>query len=175
MLTLQWNASNHAELDCADAKSGHELQETAVVHARALEEIALAVRLAKAVYGLGRSPRSLWFSVDRFSTWMGGRRTGTDPTVWCFSTEGLRTTNALVAAYVNDLHHWHTWTEILHNSSMRFVNDSVGFMDSTRVLVCVVFESIRKWTIRLFLTKRLMRTKESIPSMSKAHTHTQTP
>ena len=77
---------------------------------RALDDIACAmniplgpvVKLAKAVYGLGNTPRSWWLSVDRFLTSMEGRRTRTDPTVWCFSTEGLGTTYALVAAHVDD-------------------------------------------------------------------------
>ena len=33
---------------------------------------------------------------------MGGRRTRTDPTVWCFSSEGLGTTYALGTTYVDD-------------------------------------------------------------------------
>ena len=49
MLTLQWTAFNHAELECAGAKSavlqgdGHEMQDIEAVYARALDEIACAI------------------------------------------------------------------------------------------------------------------------------------
>ena len=67
---------------------------------------AMNVALRSAVvlaYGLGNAPRSWWLSVDMFLTSMGGRRTLLDPTVWCFSTEGLEATYALGAAYVGDI------------------------------------------------------------------------
>ena len=51
---------------------------------------------------LGNAPRSWRLSVDGFLTSVGGRRTRTDPSVGCFSTECLRTTHALVAAHVDD-------------------------------------------------------------------------
>ena len=80
MPALQWASFNHAELECADAKSaflqcdGKEMQETEDVYGRALDEIACAlhiplgsaVKLWKSVYGLGNVPRSWWLSVDRF-------------------------------------------------------------------------------------------------------------
>ena len=71
ILTLVWAALNHAELECADAKSPflqgdvHEMQDTEAVDGRALDAIESAMnillgsaRLAKAVYGLGNAPRS---------------------------------------------------------------------------------------------------------------------
>ena len=77
---------------------------------RTLDEIACAmnfplgsaVKLSKAVHGLGNAPRSWWLSVDKILTSIGGRRNRTDPTVWCFSSEVLGTTCALVAACVGD-------------------------------------------------------------------------
>ena len=51
MLTLQWASFNHAELECADAKSallqgdGQRMQETEDVYARALDEIACAMNM----------------------------------------------------------------------------------------------------------------------------------
>ena len=80
ILTLQWASFNHAELECADAKSaflqgdGEEMQETEDVYARALGEIACAmntplgsaVKLPKAFCRLGHAPRSWWFSVEKF-------------------------------------------------------------------------------------------------------------
>ena len=104
MLTLQWTAFNHAELECGDAKSAflqgdeHEMQDTKAEYAPALDELACAmniplvsaVKLAKALYGLGNAPRCRRLSVDRFLTLMGGRR-----------TEALGTTYSLVAPYVD--------------------------------------------------------------------------
>ena len=72
MLTLQWASFNHAVLECADAKSafsqgdGKRMQETEDVHAGAPDEMACsmnipmgsAVKLSKAVYGLGNAPQS---------------------------------------------------------------------------------------------------------------------
>ena len=87
MLTLQWTAFNHAELECADAMSaflqgdGHEMQDTECAMNMPLGS---AVRLANAVNGLGNTPGSWWLFVDRFLTSIGGRRTRTDPIVWSF-------------------------------------------------------------------------------------------
>ena len=44
----------------------------------------------------------------------------------------------------------------LNNSRVLFVNDSVGVHGNYKVLVCVMFESTRTLTIRLFLIKRLV-------------------
>ena len=107
MLTLHWASFNHAQLECGDGK---EMQDEDV-YASALDKIVCAmnitlgsaVKLSNAVYGPGNAPRSWWHSVDRFLTSMGGRRTRTDSTVWCFSSERLGTTSALVAAaYMDD-------------------------------------------------------------------------
>ena len=120
MLTLQVTAFNHAELECAHAKSA-EMRDA---YARILDEIGCAmhiplgsaVRLVNAVHGLGNAPQSWWLSIDQFS----------DPTVWCFSTEGLGTTYELVAAYVDDFIITGFLERNLTNSRMLFVNDSVG-------------------------------------------------
>ena len=123
VLTLQWTAFNHAELECADAKSallqgdGHEMQDTESVYAKALDEIACAmrilsgsvVRLSKAVYGLGNAPQSWWLSVDPFLTSM--ERTenadGSDSLVFL---RGRSRNHVRVRWRCH--HHWHSWTEI---------------------------------------------------------------
>ena len=57
MLTLQWTAFNHAELECTDARSaslhgdGHDMQDTEAVHARALDDIKCAMNTFFAVGG----------------------------------------------------------------------------------------------------------------------------
>ena len=50
----------------------------------------------------GHAPRSSWLSGVRVLTSQHGRGTRTDPTMWCFSRDGLGTTYALVAAYVDE-------------------------------------------------------------------------
>ena len=122
MLTHQWTAFNHAALECAAKRAflqgdGHEMQDSELIYAGALDEIACAMvplgsalQVAKAACGLGNAPRSWWLSVDRFLTSHNGRRTRTDPTIWCFSTDGLGTTHALVAAYVDHfIIPWFSW------------------------------------------------------------------
>ena len=60
MLTLHWTAFNHAEMECADARSvflhgdGHEMQDTEAVHARALDDIACAMNT---FFGVGGETR----------------------------------------------------------------------------------------------------------------------
>ena len=64
--------------------------------------VSLSGHCKKAVHGLGNAPRSWWLSVDRFLTSQNGRRTRRDPIIVFFSTDGLGTTYALFAAYVDD-------------------------------------------------------------------------
>ena len=60
MLTLQWTAFNHAELDCADVKSaflqgdGDEMQDTEAANARALDDISCSMNIP---FGFGGETR----------------------------------------------------------------------------------------------------------------------
>ena len=78
-LVLQWAAINRAIVEAADAKSaflqgdGQELTEKEPIYVRAIAEVAYAlnvpigtaVRIVKAVYGLGNAPRSWFYSAPR--------------------------------------------------------------------------------------------------------------
>ena len=82
-------------------------------------------------HGVGGIP------VDKFLTSMGGRRTRTDPTVLCFSSERLGTTYALVAAYVDDFIITGTAGKTsLNNSRADFVSVFVGVRGNCRFLRC---------------------------------------
>ena len=114
-LVLQWAAINKAIVEAADAKSaflqgdGHELDENEPIYVRAIAEVAhalnvpvgTAVRIAKAVYGLGNAPRSWFYSVHRALTKISGIQLTSEPCIWKFpNTNG--DTIGLVAAYVDD-------------------------------------------------------------------------
>jgi len=85
-LVLQWASINKAVVESADAKSaflqgdGQELDDNEPIYVRAIAEVAFAfkvpigtaVRIVKAVYGLGNAPRSWFFSVHRSLTGVGG-------------------------------------------------------------------------------------------------------
>ena len=87
-LVLQWAALNKATVESADAKSaflqgdGQELDDNEPIYVRAIAEVAhalnvpigSAVRIVKAVYGLGNAPRSWFFSVHRSLTGIGGKQ-----------------------------------------------------------------------------------------------------
>ena len=95
-LVLQWAAINKAIVESADAKSaflqgdGQELNDNEPIYVRAIAEVAhslnvpinSAVRIVKAVYGLGNAPRSWFFSVHRSLTGIGGKQLMSVPCVW---------------------------------------------------------------------------------------------
>ena len=161
-LALQWTAFNHAELERADAMSamlqgdGQEMQESEDVYARALNELACAmntplgsaVKLAKDVFKLGNAPQSWRLSVDRFLTSMAGRRRGrrtrTDPTVWCLSPKGLGTTCALVAACVGKLFITGIAGKMFEQLKSRLRECFCWVSWKFRVLVCAVCEFTKK-------------------------------
>ena len=114
-LVLQWAAINKAIVESADAKSaflqgdGQELDEKEPIYVRAIAEVAYAlnvpigtaVRIVKAVYGLGNAPRSWFYSVHRALTNINGLQLTSEPCIWKFTdTNGI--TIGLVAAYVDD-------------------------------------------------------------------------
>ena len=127
-LVLQWAAINKAIVESADAKSaflqgdGAELSEHKPIYARAIAEVSAAfdipedsaIRIAKAVYGLGNAPRSWFFSVDRQLTNLGGKSCKSEHCIWVFHRSN-GTTLALVGAYVDDflIAGDHTDTEFL--------------------------------------------------------------
>jgi hypothetical protein len=98
-LVLQWAAINKATVEAADAKSaflqgdGAELKEHQPIYAKAIAEVAAAfdlpensaIRIAKAVYGLGNAPRSWFFSVDRQLQAIGGKPCKAEKCVWVFT------------------------------------------------------------------------------------------
>ena len=114
-LCLVWAATNHATAESADAKSaflqgdGEELGENAPIYAKAIPEVAAAfdipegsaIKIAKAVYGLGNAPRSWYYSVHRKLEKLGGKVLKSEPCIWKF-TDDAGTTIGLVAAYVDD-------------------------------------------------------------------------
>ena len=121
VLTLQWTAFNHAELECAYAMSPflqgdeHEMQDTEAVFTRAHDEIACAMNiplgsaaaLAKAVYGLGNAPPS-WLVLD-----VEGRREnedGSDSLVLLHGCRNHARTGSSVRSRFH--HHWYFWTEL---------------------------------------------------------------
>ena len=114
-LVFQWAAINRAIVEAADAKSaflqgdGQELTEKEPIYVWAIAEVAYAlnvpigtaVRIVKAVYGLGNAPRSWFYSVHRALTNINGLQLTSEPCIWKFTdTNGI--TIGLVAAYVND-------------------------------------------------------------------------
>ena len=130
MLTLQWTAPNHAELERADAMSamlqgdGKEMQKSEDVYARALNEFAClmntplgsAVKHAKAEFKLGNAPQSWWLSVDRFLTSMAGEK-GTEH---LDGSDGLVSFSRRSRCHVRsgsrlrgrNPHHWHCWKDV---------------------------------------------------------------
>ena len=114
-LCLLWASTNQATAESADAKSaflqgdGEELNENAPIYAKAIAEVAAAfqipegsaIKIAKAVYGLGNAPRSWYYSVHRKLAELGGEVLKSEPCIWKFvDPEGQ--TIGLVAAYVDD-------------------------------------------------------------------------
>ena len=114
-LCLVWASINHATAESADAKSaflqgdGEELNENAPIYVKAIPEVAAAfdvpegtaIKIAKAVYGLGNAPRSWYYSVHRKLEQLGGRVLKSEPCIWKF-IDHTGTTIGLVAAYVDD-------------------------------------------------------------------------
>jgi hypothetical protein len=79
------------------------------IYVKAIAEVAhalrvpvgSAVRIVKAVYGLGNAPRSWFFSVHRSLTKIGGCQLKSEPCIWNFKNSEGRVIG-LVAAYVDD-------------------------------------------------------------------------
>ena len=115
-LLLQWAAINGAIVESADAKSaflqgdGTELSENRPIYAKAIAEVAAAfnlpentaIRIAKAVYGLGNAPRSWFFSVDRQLRAIGGKPCKSEKCIWTFHKFDGSGILGLVGAYVDD-------------------------------------------------------------------------
>ena len=114
-LVLQWAAINRATVESADAKSaflqgdGEELNEHKPIYVQAIEEVAAAfnipvgsaVKIVKAVYGLGNAPRSWFFSVNRKLIDLGGQPLKSEQCIWVFrNSKG--STIGVIAAYVDD-------------------------------------------------------------------------
>jgi len=114
-LVLQWASINKAIVESADAKSaflqgdGEQLNDNEPIYVRAIAEVAYAlgvpvntaVRIVKAVYGLGNAPRSWFFSVHRSLTGIGGIQLKSEPCIWNFKDSNGKVIG-VVAAYVDD-------------------------------------------------------------------------
>jgi hypothetical protein len=115
-LLLQWAALNQATVESADVKSaflqgdGEELKENDPIYVQAMAEVAhaldvpvgSAVKIVKAVYGLGNAPRSWFYSVHRKLTQLGGRQSTSEPCIWTFTDPKTGEVYGNVGAYVDD-------------------------------------------------------------------------
>ena len=89
---------------------GQELKENDPIYVQAMAEVAhalgvpvgSAVKIVKAVYGLGNAPRSWFYTVHRKLTQLGGRQSTSEPCIWTFTDPETGKVYANVGAYVDD-------------------------------------------------------------------------